>query len=91
MGLEEDYRVCHTVNPGIHRKLPVVLQVLLAHNARMEVGRRKVASVGLIQAFLHHTSYDAEVAPFLPAGRLLEIVQDIHGQALQDCQGVEFV
>ena len=50
-----------------------------------------VAFAGLIQAFLHHTSYDAEVAPFLPAGRLLEIVEDSHGQGLQECQVVEFV
>ena len=39
-----------------------------------------VAFAGLIQAFLHHTSYDVGVGPFLQMGLYLENVKDIHDQ-----------
>ena len=91
MDLEEDYQVFHTVNPGIHHTPLVILQGLLVRNDRTEVDRHMVAFVGLILAFLRHTSCDAGEGPFLLVARRLEIVQDTHDQEHQDCQVVEFV
>ena len=91
MDLEEDYRVFHTVNSGIHHKPQEVLRVPLDRNDRMEVDRHTVAFVGLILAFLHHTSCDVGEGPSLLVVRYLEIVQDTHDQEHQDCQAVEFV
>ena len=47
-----------------------------------------VAFADLILAFLHHTSYDEGVGPFLQMDLYLENVKDIHDQ---DHQLAEFV
>ena len=87
----EELRVYRIGILDILRMHQVALQAPLGHNVRMGAGRHMVAFAGSSLVFLHHTSYDVGVDPFLLLGPYFENVEDSHGQDLQDYRVVEFV
>ena len=88
---QEGLQVYHTVILDSLRMLQEDLLVLLDHTVHMEAGHHMVAFVGWILAFLHHTSCDVGVVPFLLIDLCPENVGGSHGQDLQDYQLGEFV
>ena len=87
----EELLVDHTGILDILRTIQEALLAPLGHNVRMGAGLHTVAFAGSSLVFLHHTSYDVGVDPFLLMGPYFENVEGIHGLDLQDYRVVEFV
>lgn len=87
---QEELLVYHTVILDSLHMLQEDLLVLLDHTAHMVADRHMVAFVGWILAFLHHTSCDVGVGPFLLIDLCPENVEGSHGQDLQGYQLGEF-
>ena len=82
--------VFHIVILDIHHMIQEDLLALLDHTVHKEADRHTAAFAGWILVFLHHTSYDVGVVPFLLIDLCPEDEEGSHGQDLQDYQLAEF-